>query len=210
MTGSRGASRSLSIAADASEHRCRLMNDRGLTMTATVFLVLLAGHLLGDWVAQTDWQATTKTRSVGRRGCEDLCSHAGRALANGRVPTTSAVVDDRGAMAVFRRATRPSKHPRARAPGGQLLGTVGAAVPRLPARHPQVAAEYEALKRRLDVRYGTTAGATPRPRSRSSGRSSAGRRVGPGPGLAARAQRRLISPRLIDLGPHDGPSGSAA
>jgi hypothetical protein len=33
------------------------------TMTATVFLVLLAGHLLGDWVAQTDWQATTKTRS---------------------------------------------------------------------------------------------------------------------------------------------------
>jgi hypothetical protein len=32
-------------------------------MTATVFLVLLAGHLLGDWVAQTDWQATTKTRS---------------------------------------------------------------------------------------------------------------------------------------------------
>jgi hypothetical protein len=54
MTGSRGASRSLSIAADASEHRCRLMNDRGLTMTATVFLVLLAGHLLGDWVAQTE------------------------------------------------------------------------------------------------------------------------------------------------------------
>ena len=32
-------------------------------MTATVFLVLLAGHLLGDWVAQSDWQATTKTRS---------------------------------------------------------------------------------------------------------------------------------------------------
>ena len=32
-------------------------------MTATVFLVLLTGHLLGDWVAQTDWQATTKTRS---------------------------------------------------------------------------------------------------------------------------------------------------
>ena len=32
-------------------------------MTATVFLILLAGHLLGDWVAQTDWQATTKTRS---------------------------------------------------------------------------------------------------------------------------------------------------
>jgi hypothetical protein len=32
-------------------------------MTATVFLVLLAGHLLGDWVAQSDWQATAKTRS---------------------------------------------------------------------------------------------------------------------------------------------------
>jgi hypothetical protein len=32
-------------------------------MTATVFLVLLAGHLLGDWVAQSDWQARTKTRS---------------------------------------------------------------------------------------------------------------------------------------------------
>jgi hypothetical protein len=31
-------------------------------MAATVFLVLLAGHLLGDWVAQTDWQATHKTR----------------------------------------------------------------------------------------------------------------------------------------------------
>jgi hypothetical protein len=38
-------------------------DNRGLTITATVFLVLLAGHLLGDWVAQTDWQATTKTRS---------------------------------------------------------------------------------------------------------------------------------------------------
>ena len=32
-------------------------------MTAIVFLVLLAGHLLGDWVAQSDWQATNKTRS---------------------------------------------------------------------------------------------------------------------------------------------------
>ena len=32
-------------------------------MTAIVFLVLLAGHLLGDWVAQTDWQAINKTRS---------------------------------------------------------------------------------------------------------------------------------------------------
>jgi hypothetical protein len=30
---------------------------------AAVFLVLLAGHLLGDWVAQSDWQAANKTRS---------------------------------------------------------------------------------------------------------------------------------------------------
>jgi hypothetical protein len=32
-------------------------------MVAIVFLVLLAGHLLGDWVAQTDWQATNKAHS---------------------------------------------------------------------------------------------------------------------------------------------------
>ena len=32
-------------------------------MTATVFLVLLAGHLLGDWVTQSDWQAANKTHS---------------------------------------------------------------------------------------------------------------------------------------------------
>lgn len=32
-------------------------------MTTSVFLVLLAAHLAGDWVAQTDWQATYKTRS---------------------------------------------------------------------------------------------------------------------------------------------------
>ena len=32
-------------------------------MTTTVFLVLLTSHLLGDWVAQSDWQATNKTRS---------------------------------------------------------------------------------------------------------------------------------------------------
>jgi hypothetical protein len=29
----------------------------------TVFLILLTSHLLGDWVAQSDWQATNKTRS---------------------------------------------------------------------------------------------------------------------------------------------------
>jgi hypothetical protein len=32
-------------------------------MAAIVFLVLLGGHLLGDWIVQTDWQATNKTRS---------------------------------------------------------------------------------------------------------------------------------------------------
>ena len=32
-------------------------------MVAIVFLGLLGGHLVGDWVAQTDWQATNKTRS---------------------------------------------------------------------------------------------------------------------------------------------------
>ena len=34
-----------------------------MTMTTTVFLVLLPGHLVGDWVTQSDWQATNKTRS---------------------------------------------------------------------------------------------------------------------------------------------------
>jgi hypothetical protein len=32
-------------------------------MAAIVFLVVLAGRLLGDWVVQTDWQATNKARS---------------------------------------------------------------------------------------------------------------------------------------------------
>jgi Protein of unknown function (DUF3307) len=32
-------------------------------MTEIVFLVLLAGHLVGDWIVQSDWQATNKTRS---------------------------------------------------------------------------------------------------------------------------------------------------
>jgi hypothetical protein len=35
----------------------------GQTAGIACFLALFAGHLLGDWVAQTDWQATTKTRS---------------------------------------------------------------------------------------------------------------------------------------------------
>jgi uncharacterized protein DUF3307 len=34
-------------------------------MTATVFLALLASHLLGDWVVQTDEQAANKTRAWG-------------------------------------------------------------------------------------------------------------------------------------------------
>jgi hypothetical protein len=32
-------------------------------MAAIVFLVLLAGHLVGDWMVQNDWQAANKTRS---------------------------------------------------------------------------------------------------------------------------------------------------
>ena len=32
-------------------------------MMTTVFLILFTSHLLGDWVAQSDWQATNKTRS---------------------------------------------------------------------------------------------------------------------------------------------------
>lgn len=31
--------------------------------TTIVFLVLLCSHLVGDWVAQSDWQAANKTRS---------------------------------------------------------------------------------------------------------------------------------------------------
>ena len=34
-------------------------------MTATVFLALLASHLLGDWVVQTDEQAANNTRAWG-------------------------------------------------------------------------------------------------------------------------------------------------
>jgi hypothetical protein len=37
-------------------------------MASTVFLLLLTGHLLGDWVAQSDWQATNKTRSRAALG----------------------------------------------------------------------------------------------------------------------------------------------
>jgi Protein of unknown function (DUF3307) len=41
--------------------------------TTTVFLVLLSSHLVGDWVAQSDWQATNKTRSWAALG-----AHVGR------------------------------------------------------------------------------------------------------------------------------------
>jgi len=44
-------------------------------MTATVFLALLAGHLLGDWIAQNDWQATNKTRSCKTRSWAALAAH---------------------------------------------------------------------------------------------------------------------------------------
>jgi Protein of unknown function (DUF3307) len=37
-------------------------------MSAIVFLVLLTGHLLGDWVAQDDWAATNKTHSWAALG----------------------------------------------------------------------------------------------------------------------------------------------
>jgi Protein of unknown function (DUF3307) len=32
----------------------------GAAVTADVFLILLVSHLLGDWVLQSDWQATNK------------------------------------------------------------------------------------------------------------------------------------------------------
>jgi hypothetical protein len=41
-------------------------DQRGRTMTPTVFLVLLAGHLVGDWVIQTDGQAFQQDPLLGR------------------------------------------------------------------------------------------------------------------------------------------------
>jgi uncharacterized protein DUF3307 len=41
--------------------------------TTIVFLVLLCSHLVGDWVAQSDWQAANKTRSWVA-----LAAHVGR------------------------------------------------------------------------------------------------------------------------------------
>jgi hypothetical protein len=44
-------------------------------MVAIVFLVQLGGHLLGDWVAQTDRQATNKTRSRAALAAHVDCYH---------------------------------------------------------------------------------------------------------------------------------------
>jgi hypothetical protein len=44
-------------------------------MASTVFLLLLTGYLLGDWVAQSDWQATNKTRSWAALGAHVACYH---------------------------------------------------------------------------------------------------------------------------------------
>ncbi len=41
--------------------------------TTIVFLVLFSSHLVGDWVTQSDWQATNKTRSWAA-----LAAHVGR------------------------------------------------------------------------------------------------------------------------------------
>lgn len=37
-------------------------------MTASGFPALIAGHLIGDWVVQTDWQAANKVRPTVRVG----------------------------------------------------------------------------------------------------------------------------------------------
>ena len=44
-------------------------------MVAIVFLVQLGGHLLGDWVARTDRQATNKTRSWAALAAHVDCCH---------------------------------------------------------------------------------------------------------------------------------------
>ena len=44
-------------------------------MVAIVFLVQLGGHLLGDWVARTDRQATNKTRSWAALAAHVDCYH---------------------------------------------------------------------------------------------------------------------------------------
>jgi hypothetical protein len=47
-------------------------------LTSTVFLLLLTGHLLGDWAAQSDWQAT-KTRSWAALAAHAASSSSERA-----------------------------------------------------------------------------------------------------------------------------------
>jgi hypothetical protein len=95
-------------------------------MVAIVFLVLLAGHLLGDWVAQTDWQATNKTHSWAALAAHVASYHlvigtllllpilrdgwpAGKALVALTVSTaTHAVIDRRWPVrALMRVAGRP-------------------------------------------------------------------------------------------------------
>jgi Protein of unknown function (DUF3307) len=44
-------------------------------MSEIVFLVLLTGHLLGDWVAQNDWAATNKTHSWAALGAHVATYH---------------------------------------------------------------------------------------------------------------------------------------
>ncbi len=43
--------------------------------TTIVFLVLLSSHLVGDWVTQSDWQATNKTRSWAALAAHVACYH---------------------------------------------------------------------------------------------------------------------------------------
>jgi Protein of unknown function (DUF3307) len=93
---------------------------------AAVFLVLFAGHLLGDWVVQNDWQATNKTRSWAALTAHVASYHlivgvlllipvlrdglpAGRALAVLTVSAiTHAVLDRRWPVrALMRAAGRP-------------------------------------------------------------------------------------------------------
>jgi Protein of unknown function (DUF3307) len=90
---------------------------------AAAFLVLLAGHLLGDWVVQSDWQANNKTRSWAALTAHVVSYHlivgvlllipvlrhdwpAGKALAVLTVSAiTHAVIDRRWPVRALLRAT---------------------------------------------------------------------------------------------------------
>jgi hypothetical protein len=103
-------------------------------MTATVFLVLLAGHLLGDWVAQTDWQATNKTRSLAALTAHVasyhllmglLCSSPSCATAGRRgrrsqpwPPPPSPMLSSTGAGRCARSCARPAAPGSQRSSGG--------------------------------------------------------------------------------------------